>query len=215
MEEKIVEKIKKLISLSESPNKHEAERAMQKAQELMLKHNINMRTVVNHDADYVNETSDTFKRESPNMKHINDIIDGFFFVKVVKSKRRNGSYFNYIGEKNNVDTALHTVEFLKQTFDRLWKEYKAENGLSRSSKGSYCYGLYIGIREKLEQQRAAAETKYNLVLVDDPKAEEKMRELFQNLRTVDQKPTTIRDTKAMNDGVKTGKNVNFTRGFIS
>ena len=54
MNNKIIEKIQKLLSLSGSENVNEAELAMSKAQELMTKHNIDMQTVDNHDSEYIN-----------------------------------------------------------------------------------------------------------------------------------------------------------------
>ena len=214
MDNKLIEKIQKLISLADSPNENEAKAAMAKAQELMLKHNIDMRSVQNHDSEYVHETTDTFKREHPNMKYINNLINEFFFVKVVKSCRRGGSYFNYIGEKNNVDTALHTVNFLKATFDRLWKEYKAETGAGRGSKSSFIYGLYKGLEAKLTEQRMAAEQQYGLVLVDDPRAEEKMREIFNNLRSGNRSRANLGDASAINAGRSAAAGVSFSAGSL-
>lgn len=215
MDNKLIEKIQKLISLADSPNENEAKSAMAKAQELMLKHNIDMRSVQDHDSEYGAETSDTFKREPANSKYINSILQGFFFVEIVKSKRREGSYFNYIGEKKNIDTAMHMRNFLTATFDRLWKEYKKENNASNSSKGSFIYGVYQGFRNKLEEQRAAAENQYGLVLVQDPKATEKMNEMFSRLSHRKSSATTIRDGAAMNAGKEKGRNINASSGAIA
>ena len=45
MDSKLIDKIKKLIALSDSPNEHEAQSAMLKAQLLMAKHNVDMADV--------------------------------------------------------------------------------------------------------------------------------------------------------------------------
>lgn len=217
--EKLLAKIQKLISLSESPNENEAKAAMAKAQELMLKHNIDMRQVQSHDDEYVREISETFKRVSSEMKFINDILDKFFFVKIVTSKRNDwdGSYqfFNYIGEKQNVATAIHTRNFLKATFQRLWKEYKVETGASTRSKQSFIYGVYKGFSEKLEQQRMDAEQQYGLVLVEDPKATEKMNEIFKNLSSARRQSVSLRDSAAMSAGMTQGRSLNVSAGAIS
>lgn len=159
MDTKLIEKIQKLISLEDSPNKNEAEAAMVKAQELMLKHNIELRTIQNHDSEYIHETSDTFKRKDPMMKFINGILTKYFFVEIVISKIYNASFFNYIGEKKNVEVAIHTSNFLKATFKRLWKEYKKENDASERSKSSFHYGLYQGLVDRLESQKVETEKK--------------------------------------------------------
>jgi len=214
MDNKLVEKIQKLLALADSPNENEAKAAMAKAQELMLKHNIDMRSVQDHDSEYINELSETFKREYPSMKFINSIIEKYFFVRVVKSNRREGKFFNYIGEKANVQTALHTVNFLKATFDRLWKEYKAETGATSASKQSYILGLFEGFCEKMDEQRAAAEQKYDLVLVDDPKATDKMNEIFPRLSRRASRGTTLRDAGARSAGNTAGRNINLTAGSL-
>jgi len=215
MNEKLIEKIQKLLALAGSPNKNEAEAAMAKAQELMLKHNIDMRSVEQHDSEYINELSETFRREHPSMKFVNSIVEKYFFVRVVKSNRREGKFFNYIGEKANVQTAVHTVNFLKATFDRLWKEYKAETGAGRASKQSFVLGLYEGLTEKLDQQRMEAEQKYDLVLVDDPRATEKMNELFPRLSRRSSRGTRLRDAGARAAGMNVGRNINLSAGSLS
>jgi len=214
MEEKLIEKIQKLLALAGSPNENEAKAAMAKAQGLMLKHNIDMRSVQDHDSEYINELSETFKREHPSMKFINSIIEKYFFVRVVKSNRREGKFFNYIGEKQNVQTALHTVNFLKATFDRLWKEYKAETGAGRASKQSFILGLFEGFCEKMDQQRMEAEQKYDLVLVDDPRATEKMNELFPRLSRRASRGTRLRDGAARSAGQSAGRNIKLSAGAL-
>lgn len=214
MDNKLIEKIQKLISLSDSPNENEAKAAMAKAQELMLKHNIDMRFVEDHDSEYINELSETFKREHPSMKFINSIIEKYFFVRVVKSNRREGKFFNYIGEKQNVQTALHTVNFLKATFDRLWKEYKTETGAARGSKSSFIYGLHKGFCEKMDEQRMEAEQRYDLVLVDDPKATEKMNEIFPRLSRRSGGRINLRDASAKAAGHSAGRNINLSAGSL-
>lgn len=215
MDNKLIEKIQKLLALSGSSNQNEAESAMAKAQELMLKHNIDMRSVQNHDSEYINELSETFKRENPSMKFINDIVQKYFFIRVVKTNRREGKFFNHIGEKQNVQTALHTVNFLKATFDKLWKEYKKETNAARGSKQSFVYGLYKGLSEKMDQQRMEAEQKYDLVLVDDPKATEKMNEIFPRLSHRSAGRINLRDGAAQSAGHAAGRNINLSSGSLS
>lgn len=45
MDEKLVKKIQKLLALSESSNEHEAQSAMLKAQELLIKHKLSLKEV--------------------------------------------------------------------------------------------------------------------------------------------------------------------------
>lgn len=213
--EKIIEKIQKLLRLSESSNQHEAERAATKAQELMLKHNIEMRQVENHDSEYVNKTTDKFKREPQGMKYVNAILTKYFFVQIVRSKRHDGNYDNIVGEKGNVDTALYVRDFLKNTFKKLWDEYRKETGAGARSRESFYYGIYNGLVDKLEAQKQETEAKYDLVLVDDPKAEEKVRELFGKLRSGGRRRVNNRDSQAFGAGKAQGQSLNIAAGALN
>lgn len=141
-------------------------------------------------------------------------MKNIFFVKIVKSNRRGGSFFNYIGEKQNVQTAIHTISFLKSTFDRLWKEYKKETNAARGSKQSFICGLYEGFCEKMDEQRAEAEQKYEMVLVEDPKATEKMNELFPRLSRRSARRLNISDASAMSAGQEAGRKISLSAGYL-
>jgi len=56
--EQIVDLVRKLLSLSTSPNEHEAARALEKAQEILLKYNLQMRDIEikeeHHTLDFIN-----------------------------------------------------------------------------------------------------------------------------------------------------------------
>ena len=154
MDNKIIEKIQKLISLAESPNKHEAEAAMAKAQELMTKHNIEMQSVEQHDSEYINSISEGYKRETVEAKYINSLLGKYFFVRLVSSRRNGLTFLNFIGEKSNVATAMHMRTYFTNVFKALWKEYKKETGCPNSSKQSFYMGIMQGFSEKMDEQRA-------------------------------------------------------------
>jgi len=214
--DKTIEQIQKLLKLAESPNKNEAESAMAMAQKLMLKHNIDMRQVGNHDNEYINEKTDQFKREPIASKYIISLMQDFFFVKIVTSRNRMSGkrYFNVIGEKGNVHTAIFVRNFLHETFNRLWKEYAKDTGAKVGSRDSFHYGLYKGLLDKLTQQRYDAEQEYGIVLVDDPKAEDKKNELFDNLSKGRQRTANTSDLGAMSNGIAQGKNINISGGAL-
>lgn len=215
MEQKIIEKIQKLLALSESPNQNEAEAAMAKAQELMVKHNIEMSSVQDHDSEYINETTETFQREGVETKYVNSILTEFFFVKIIKSNRIGFKYFNFVGEKNNVKTALHMRQYLTNTFKHLWNEYKQETGAPTKAKQSFYYGLWQGFSAKMQEQRVSAQEKYEMVLVEDPKVEEKVQELFKNLRKGGSRSVNAGDSAARSAGYSQGRNLNVNSGAIT
>lgn len=216
MDKKIIEKIQKLLALSGSSNIHEAEAAMNKAQELMATHNIEMQQIDNHDAEYINEKTDTYKRESVEAKYVNNILTKYFFVRVVISRTYdNKKYLNIVGEKNNVKTALHMKTYLTNVFKVLWREYKKEHNAPNSSKQSFYMGLLSGFSVKMDEQRKETEMKYDMVLVDDPKVDAKVKDLFPRLRSGSARSINSYDSKAKNAGHTQGKSLNNNSGSIA
>jgi len=215
MQEKIIEKIQKLLALSESSNQHEAENALTKAQDLMVKYNIELSQVKNHDSEYINETSEIFKREPLGSIYINDILDNFFFVKIVNSKRDFGKYVNIVGEKQNVKNAIHARKYLFKMFKHLWDTYKKETGASTKSRESFYYGLWEGFSEKMKQQREKTEQEYGLVVVEDPNLNEKLKELFQKLRKSNKKTVNVGDPDALESGKEAGKGLEIAVGELT
>ncbi len=214
MENKIIEKIQKLLRLGESPNQNEAEAAMSKAQELMAKHNIEMQSVTDHDNEYVNNTTENYKRASAESKYINGILSKYFFVQLVRSSRNGYKFLNIVGEKNNVKTAMHMRTYLTNVFKSLWKSYKLETGAPGNSKQSFYWGLYKGFSAKMDLQREAVQKSYDMVLVNDPKVAAKVAELFGKVSQSRQR-VNAGDSKAQEAGYQQGKNLNINSGAIS
>ena len=215
MNDKIIEKIQKLISLGGSPNKHEAESAMAKAQELMTKHNIEMQSVEQHDSEYIMNSAEGFKRETVEAKYINSLLGKYFFVRLVSSRRNGLTFLNFIGEKSNVATAMHMRAYFTNVFKSLWKEYKKETDCPNSSKQSFYMGIMSGFSEKMDEQRAATCESMEMVLVNDPKVDEKVSELFPKLSKSRDRRVNLNDSQAMGAGHRQGRNLNINSGAIA
>lgn len=215
MDNKIIERIQKLISLADSPNKHEAESAMAKAQELMTKHNIAMQSIENHDSEYVNELTEGYKRATVESKYINNLLSEFFFVRLVSSKSRGVTFLNIIGEKNNVKTALHMRQYLTNVFKSLWNEYKKETNAPNGSKQSFYMGIMSGFTEVMNEKRAATCECMDMVLVNDPKVDDKVSELFPRLRKAATSRVNLNDSQAITAGHSQGRNLNVNSGAIA
>jgi hypothetical protein len=212
--ESIIAKMKKLFSLAKSDNPNEAKVAMERAQDMMIKHNIEMREV-KADNTYTSAESDGFKRESMEDKYINSILTNYFYVDIVKGGTRYGEKrFTYVGEASNVEMAMYVRDYLLRTFQTLWKKYKKEHNLQSSSKQSFYLGLFKGFCAKMEEQLAQAVESYGkeLVLVKDPKVEEKVQEMFPNASKMPSKKVRNSDPGAYNDGFEKGKKINVNRG---
>ncbi|HUU87426.1 MAG TPA: DUF2786 domain-containing protein [Candidatus Glassbacteria bacterium] len=173
--EKIVDKVKKLMALGESPNKNESERALSKAHELMRKHNIDN---LKEEREYeftVRPIGISLGKRTPNyMYSIGRIVSDFYFVKYISSyhfdenKWVNQRHFELFGKPENLDLAEYVFHFLYNQGQELWKEFKKvkkEEGFivrgntlvdpdgyytsDNYSKSAFLEGVYSGYSAKL------------------------------------------------------------------
>ena len=212
--EKIIEKIQKLLALGGSENKHEAELSMKKAQDLMVKHNLTMQAIDNHDSEYIGEAGKEYKRESVEAKYVNSILSEFFFVSVIKSRNFQGKFITIVGEKNNVKTAQHMKVYLTNVFKVLWSDYRAKTGCPNKSKQSFYMGLFRGFSEKMREQRKESEIKFEMVLVNDPKVESKVTEMFGKVSNTTRRVNTG-DGAALSEGKNQGRKLNVNSGALT
>lgn len=130
----LMEKVKKLLKLGSSNNSHEAKLATEKANELLLKYNLQKAQTKIEEEDYYLKSAFSQKRRSTKLEVLYDIVSGFF-VKPVISYTKNEVRLDLFGTKSNIEFAEYVVSFLNFELERLWEKAKKELG-------------YRGIRQK-------------------------------------------------------------------
>lgn len=158
--DRVLERIRKLLALAGSPNQHEAEIAMRKAHELMLRHNIEAaRAQAERDFE-VRHLGDPAKRRSRVETDIMILLAESFFVKVIRlpvylpKLGTRGSVHEISGTRPNVEMAAHVYAFLLATAERLWRENRSDARVrSGRDRLSYQSGVVRGFREKLGVER--------------------------------------------------------------
>lgn len=158
--DRVLDRIRKLLALAGSSNQHEAELAMRKAHELMLRHNIEVTTAQATAGYEVRYLGDPAKRVSRVESDIVVLLAEFFFVKVIRvpvylpRTGKRGSLFEIVGTRPNVEMAAHVYAFLLATAERLWKENRTDKRV-RSGRDRLAYqaGVVRGFREKLGTER--------------------------------------------------------------
>ncbi len=159
--ERALDRIRKLLALAGSPNQHEAEIAMRKAHELMLRHNIeDARARTQADAYEVRQIGDPHRRGNRVEAEIAGLLAEYFFVKVIRVPvylpltGKRGQVYELAGTRANLEMACHVHAFLLATAERLWR---ANRGDARVRSGrdrlSYQSGVVGGFREKLRTER--------------------------------------------------------------
>ena len=155
--DRVMDRIRKLLALAGSPNQHEAEIAMRKAHELMLRHNIESTA---ERAYEVRHLGDPARRATRVQVDIAGLLSEFFFVEVIRvpvyvpRTGTRGNVFEVCGTRANVDMAEHVYAFLLATAERLWQENRGDARVkSGRDRLAYQSGVIRGFREKLSSER--------------------------------------------------------------
>jgi predicted SprT family Zn-dependent metalloprotease len=148
-------KIKKLLSLAQSTNRHEAELATIKANELLLKYNIESLSIEdqNDEISYVKAILEK-KKSGPTMHAIYEILQ-YFYVQPVFSRKKDKTVLEVVGTRENVELADYIAKFLNNELESFWKNAQKENPKLRgiTKKKSYIQGVSKGFIQKLEQSK--------------------------------------------------------------
>ena len=217
-QERLLDKVKNLLQLSQSDNQAEAELAAQRANELLTKYNLSMQDVMK-DRSYMKQTIDSGSmRDNKLDDYALAIINQYFFVKVVTSpgsvKWKRTRRIHIMGTKSNVEIAIYTYVFIRTKFNILWLQYKKENGLGQSSKNSYLYGLYKGLWDKLYETRQHVQQETGLVVVNDKDLSNFVNQEFGRLKSGSITHST-RDSRATSAGYTAGNNMTINKGVTT
>jgi len=231
----IIRRVNKLLALAGSENEHEAALAMQRATQLLRRHNLEM-SAGDNPADTpsacVRLLIRTGKKQIPSWrKAVCRILKDYFFVEVIFSSlydaQRRDSYktIELLGRSENVPVAEHCSYFLEQRLEFLWKKNRQRfKGNTRTAKNSYYLGLLHGFSQKMaeqgkqaqnmsqraKQQRSEAvqnsEMTGALIVSGDTVLQEFVGFHFPRLRTRTTGAVRI-DTRPYEDAVVAGKNI--------
>jgi hypothetical protein len=189
-EEKMVERISRLLALAESPNRHEAEAAMAAAQRLMLRHNLEAdRAQAARDYRFVHLGRPT-GRVAEHERLVAMILGRHFFVDVIwipvyrALEGRRGSVLEICGTRANTAIAEYVHGFLLETGHRLWSEHKRALGIrSDRERRSFLAGVMTGFADKLDRQASKSRSE-GLVWVRDGDLESYFRKRHPHVRNV-------------------------------
>lgn len=212
MNTELLEKIKKLLSLAQSDNEHEAKLASSKALELLTKHNLSMQEVEFVGLDYSEEVLDEGKRVSPESKFIDSILNKHFNVFTLQVKRKGSYTLKILGDKTNTEIARYMYLFLNDTFKTLFKQYRKSTGATASSRQSYYMGLYKGFCQQMEDAKNKVEFEKGLVWAGDPGLNKFFKDKYPNAGYSNSYVNT-KDMAAQSAGYEHGKNIRVHKGI--
>jgi len=218
-EARVIRLVKKLLSLAASPNEHEAQAAVNKAQLLLLEYNIDL---VESDADrgFERRQLGQVKGRHPAWElWLAMILNEFFFVEVlwtrsyVAAHDRDGTVLEVYGTRTNLDMADYVHAYLTQLLDRLWSDYRRARSLrSNRERMRYFAGVLQGFHGKLGRQRVDLEELVEttaLVWQGDDRLQSYYR--YHNPRIQTRQTGGVAASEAFRHGVEEGRRVNLRR----
>ncbi len=161
MKKKIIEKIRKLLALSTSPNENEAAIAIRKAQEMLRQYELTMADVLEVSEDNVRETMVPIKPSSRIPKWIQWMVSAITEILEVRAygswKLVNGKSIHcyyWVGFEVDVALAHHAFLLLQRGIQdgmRARRKELRSRGYSppRNFRNSYAMGFLLTVKEKL------------------------------------------------------------------
>ena len=168
-EEKIYQKVIKLLKLSSSSNIYEAELATTKANELIINYNLKSISLSSLDK---NEEKISMcrvlegKKSTGKFQAIYEILQDFY-VAPVFNHYKSGFYLEITGTEFNVKLGEYVAHFLNHELDYLWETNRKQQSLSGiREKNSFMRGVAKGMREKIKKQKVAIGNSKDLITIE-------------------------------------------------
>lgn len=219
--DKILVRIKKLMALAQSRNKHEAEAAMIKAHQLIAKYNVDLlerKERRNYVSIFIGDPALRHFREE---YHLAGLIQDYYFVEgiwvpaYVIAKGKMGRVLEISGTESNVRMADYVHAFVCHFTDSSWSKYNKGKKLGRYRKSDFAVGIIEGFRSKLEAQHeenGAPEQTHALVKIRDPLLAEYLHYRYPRLRSF-RRNGSSQDDDIYNDGIQVGKKLVIAKGI--
>jgi len=190
--EKLIEKIQKLLALATSPNENEAKAASAKAQELMIRYNLEISELevkpeVELDIFYQADNNIISFKDKLIASILNDYFNVYIIINVSSkisffgNKPMRPKHLKIAGTKENIEIAKYVFDYLSMAFDNCWEQYRKTNGAKISAKKSFFDGLTAGFKETLKINQKVCEEK-GLVVIKDPSLREQFGRLTKGTR---------------------------------
>ena len=219
--DRLLVRVRKLMSLASSSNRHEAETAMTKAHALMHKYNLYLLEHTDHRnfiSIFIGSPALRHHREE---YHLANLLQQYYFVQglwvsaFVLERNKMGRVFEISGTPENVKIAAYVHDFVTSTIDRHWHQYNADGRLNRYRKTDFAVGLVEGFSNKLSKLQStpySSEKTTALVSLQDPLLDAYISYRYPHTKTF-QRATSNQDARIHNHGYALGKELVINKGI--
>lgn len=220
-EDKMLRRIRKLMTLAKSRNRHEAEAAMAKAHELISKYNVDLLV---HDNNrhfisvFIGKPALRHPREVYHLAHLlldYYFVEGIWVPAYVLEKCKMGRVLEISGTAQNVTIAGYIHDFVMNFISSKWNHYNKERKFNRYRKTDFAVGIIEGFRTKLESQKSQKKLpgdKFALTRIEDPILKEYITYKYPYTASFRRK-ASHQDVNILNDGIQIGRKLIISRGI--
>lgn len=190
--DRILIRVRKLLALSGSSNRHEAELAMAKVHELIARYHIDLLST--HTArQYCSQCLG-----SPRVRHSADdyalgrLLQDFYFIEAVwigayvVDRGRMGRILEISGATEHVRMAGYVHDFLRRVIREQWQVFRRGRAVTPGRQVDFALGLVSGFAEKLKTRDGAlskdSPAVYALMKRNDPQLTSYIRSRYPRLR---------------------------------
>lgn len=212
-------RIKKLLALAESRNRHEAESAMAKAHELIIRYNVEQVSIMEGREFTSVFLGDPALRHSLEHYYVAHLLQDFYFVRgvwisaFVLRKGKMGRVLEISGLAENIKLAVYVFECVHRYIESQWAQYSLGRRLSLRRRTDFAVGIIDGFRSKLNEGMQAAEKKTGtsaLVVMEDPSLAGYIRCRYPHLVTINRGGAYV-DEGVKRDGERLGRTLVISR----
>lgn len=169
MSEKLIDKVRKLLALSESDNENEAKLAMLKAQEIMVAHNIAHSDLkINESKDVNEEVFGEKTKKKWRYKLASIVAENFKCEVFYRGDGRRGNRVVFVGFQDDIDVTKvvyeSAVNVIEKNQNRVYKLARKNGYESKGIKNSYAKGFLFGLMNAFESQKERMGMEWGLVL---------------------------------------------------
>lgn len=195
-DEKVLDRLAKLMAMGESPNEHEATLAGQRAAELMAKHQLTMADLMAHvkQSDITVETGRVDDEDAAPMSKRRELWMEVLLTGIVtavggkswKHTRAKNYTFWMVGPPDAVSSARYLYMMLERVVGRIARKEMKDRAESNSFRRAYATGIAQRIGVRLQEQRRStmdAGTSTALVFVGQQQAAVEKYYAAKNMKT--------------------------------
>jgi hypothetical protein len=221
-EDRILVRVKKLLALAESSNRHEAEAAMAKAHELISKYNLDLLRIEKQ-KEFI-----SLLVGRPALRHFLEdyalagLLQDFYFVQgvwvpaYVPEKGKMGRVLEISGTIPNVRIADYVHDYVQRFIALEWKEYNSDGALNRYRLTDFAQGIIEGFRSKLTskgQDGREEQASFTLIKREDPLLKEYLAYRYPHVATINPGRGN-QDPGVRSDGKRIGRDLVISKGVM-